>query len=75
MVLDAGRIQAYDAPYTLLQDPEGIFCKMVLQTGRQEAAALLQAAKQAYNSKSRPDVANGHAETADGHLVIFETAL
>lgn len=30
---------------------------------------------QAYNSRTRHPVANGHAETADGNLVIFETAL
>ncbi len=45
-MLDAGKIHAYDEPYTLLQDPEGIFYKMVQQTGKQEAAALLEAAKQ-----------------------------
>lgn len=45
-VLDAGKIQAYDEPYTLLQDPEGIFYKMLQQTGKQEAAALMEAAKQ-----------------------------
>ncbi|CAJ1086990.1 multidrug resistance-associated protein 4 [Xyrichtys novacula] len=75
LVLDAGRIHAYDEPYTLLQDTEGIFYKMVQQTGKQEAAALLQAAKQAYNTRSRPVISNGHAETSDGNLVIFETAL
>ncbi|XP_078147164.1 ATP-binding cassette sub-family C member 4-like [Centroberyx gerrardi] len=72
LVLDAGQIHAYDEPYTLLQDPDGIFYKMVQQTGKQEAAALLEAAKRAYESRSRPNVANGHAE---GSLVIFETAL
>ncbi|XP_072240755.1 ATP-binding cassette sub-family C member 4-like [Leuresthes tenuis] len=75
LVLDAGRVQAYDEPYTLLQEPGGIFYKMVQQTGKQEAAALLEAAKQAYNSGSRPNISNGQAETADGNLVIFETAL
>lgn len=45
-VLDAGKIQAYDEPYTLLKDKEGIFYKMVQQTGKQEAAALLEAAKE-----------------------------
>uniref|UniRef100_A0A8C4HKF5 Multidrug resistance-associated protein 4 n=1 Tax=Dicentrarchus labrax TaxID=13489 RepID=A0A8C4HKF5_DICLA len=67
LVLDAGNIHAYDEPYTLLQDPEGIFYKMVQQTGKQEAVALLEAAKQVsftfHNLKS------------DGNLVIFETAL
>ncbi|XP_078099629.1 ATP-binding cassette sub-family C member 4 isoform X2 [Sander vitreus] len=75
LVLDAGKIHAYDEPYTLLQDPDGIFYKMVQQTGKQEAAALQQAAKQVYNSRSHPNIANGHAVTADGNLVIFETAL
>ncbi|CAG5933712.1 unnamed protein product [Menidia menidia] len=75
LVLDAGKIHAYDEPHALLQDQSSIFYKMVQQTGKQEAAALLKAAKQAYNSRSRPDLPNGHAETADGNLVIFETAL
>ncbi|KAA8579516.1 hypothetical protein FQN60_006609 [Etheostoma spectabile] len=75
LVLDAGKIDAYDEPYTLLQDPDGIFYKMVQQTGKQEAAALLEAAKRVYNNRSHPSIANGHAVTADGNLVIFETAL
>uniref|UniRef100_A0A669BHD8 Cystic fibrosis transmembrane conductance regulator n=1 Tax=Oreochromis niloticus TaxID=8128 RepID=A0A669BHD8_ORENI len=75
LVLDAGKIHAYDEPYTLLQDPTNIFYKMVQQTGKQEAAALLEAAKKAYDSRSRPGLSNGHAVTADGNLVIFETAL
>ncbi|XP_008276233.1 ATP-binding cassette sub-family C member 4 [Stegastes partitus] len=75
LVLDAGEIHAYDEPYALLQDSDGIFHKMVEQTGKQEAAALLIAAKQVYTSRSRPNVSNGHAEAADGSLVIFETAL
>lgn len=45
-VLDAGEIQAYDEPYTLLQDPHGIFSKMVQQSGKQEAADLRASAKQ-----------------------------
>ncbi|XP_069577159.1 ATP-binding cassette sub-family C member 4-like isoform X2 [Brachyistius frenatus] len=76
LVLDAGRIQAYDAPYALLRDSDGTFAKMVLQTGKREAAALLEAAKRAYDGGSRPVVSNGHAETSDAHQqVIFETAL
>uniref|UniRef100_A0A7N6BYU1 Multidrug resistance-associated protein 4 n=1 Tax=Anabas testudineus TaxID=64144 RepID=A0A7N6BYU1_ANATE len=75
LVLDAGKIHAYDEPYTLLQDPGGIFSKMVQQTGKQEAATLLQMAKQAYDNRSRSNISNGHVETADGNLVIFETAL
>ncbi|XP_064825804.1 ATP-binding cassette sub-family C member 4-like isoform X1 [Oncorhynchus masou masou] len=74
LVLDAGQIHEYDEPYTLLQNHDGIFFKMVQQTGRQEAVALLQSAKQAYNSRSRPSTTNGGVG-ADGNLVIFETAL
>ncbi|XP_029941779.1 ATP-binding cassette sub-family C member 4 [Salarias fasciatus] len=75
LVLDAGRIHAYDEPHVLLQNQEGIFYKMVQQTGKYEAAALLAAAKQAYNSRSRPKVSNGHTELEDRPVVIFETAL
>uniref|UniRef100_A0A665WHX0 ATP-binding cassette, sub-family C (CFTR/MRP), member 4 n=1 Tax=Echeneis naucrates TaxID=173247 RepID=A0A665WHX0_ECHNA len=46
LVLDAGRIDGYDEPYALLRDPGGLFYKMVQQTGKQEAAALLQTAKE-----------------------------
>uniref|UniRef100_A0A4W5NGB9 ATP-binding cassette, sub-family C (CFTR/MRP), member 4 n=1 Tax=Hucho hucho TaxID=62062 RepID=A0A4W5NGB9_9TELE len=74
LVLDAGQIHAYDEPYTLLQNHDGIFFKMVQQAGRQEAVALLHSAKQAYNSRSRPSTTNGGVG-ADGNLVIFETAL
>ncbi|CAB1327868.1 unnamed protein product [Coregonus sp. 'balchen'] len=58
LVLDAGQIHAYDEPYTLLQNHDGIFFKMVQQTGRQEAVALLQLAKQVSSSltqQSRTD--------------------
>ncbi|KAK7893416.1 hypothetical protein WMY93_022568 [Mugilogobius chulae] len=75
LVLDAGRICAYDEPYTLLQDHEGIFYNMVQQTGKQEALALLEAAKQAYNKRSRPNISNGHVEADGGTIVICETAL
>nr|XP_057907958.1 multidrug resistance-associated protein 4 isoform X2 [Doryrhamphus excisus] len=74
LVLDAGRIHAYDEPYTLLQEPTSIFYKMVQQTGKQEAAALLDAAKKAYDTRSRPNIGNGLME-GDGNVVVFETAL
>uniref|UniRef100_A0A8C8MFZ8 Cystic fibrosis transmembrane conductance regulator n=1 Tax=Oncorhynchus tshawytscha TaxID=74940 RepID=A0A8C8MFZ8_ONCTS len=66
LVLDAGQIHEYDEPYTLLQNHDGIFFKMVQQTGRQEAVALLQSAKQ---------VSSTLTQQMDGNLVIFETAL
>ncbi|CAL8283025.1 unnamed protein product [Gadus morhua 'NCC'] len=73
MVLDAGEIQAYDAPYTLLQDPEGIFYKMVQQTGQQEAEDLLASAKQTYENRSHPS--NKHSSATNGNLVFHETAM
>uniref|UniRef100_A0A673LQU3 Multidrug resistance-associated protein 4 n=1 Tax=Sinocyclocheilus rhinocerous TaxID=307959 RepID=A0A673LQU3_9TELE len=46
LVLDEGRIHEYDAPHVLLQNQNGIFYKMVQQTGKAEAASLLRTAKQ-----------------------------
>uniref|UniRef100_A0A3Q2GHS4 Multidrug resistance-associated protein 4 n=1 Tax=Cyprinodon variegatus TaxID=28743 RepID=A0A3Q2GHS4_CYPVA len=46
LVLDAGRIQDYDEPYILLQNQDGLFYQMLQQTGKAEAASLLQTAKQ-----------------------------
>ncbi|KAJ8389751.1 hypothetical protein AAFF_G00114570 [Aldrovandia affinis] len=76
LVLDAGRIHEYAEPYVLLQNQDSIFYNMVQQCGKAEAAALLQTAKQAYLSRSQPNVANGIiSSTGDGSLIIFETAL
>ncbi|XP_037617804.1 multidrug resistance-associated protein 4-like isoform X2 [Sebastes umbrosus] len=47
LVLDSGTIQELDRPFTLLQNKEGALYKMVQQTGQAEAAALLEAARQA----------------------------
>ncbi|XP_067439487.1 ATP-binding cassette sub-family C member 4-like [Thunnus thynnus] len=47
LVLDSGSIQELDCPYTLLQNKEGALYKMVQQTGRAEAAALLESARKA----------------------------
>uniref|UniRef100_A0A8C7JPR9 Cystic fibrosis transmembrane conductance regulator n=1 Tax=Oncorhynchus kisutch TaxID=8019 RepID=A0A8C7JPR9_ONCKI len=78
LVLDAGQIHEYDEPYTLLQNHDGIFFKMVQQTGRQEAVSLLQSAKQVSSTLTqqsiRPSTSNGGVGV-DGNLVIFETAL
>uniref|UniRef100_A0A673LMQ9 Multidrug resistance-associated protein 4 n=1 Tax=Sinocyclocheilus rhinocerous TaxID=307959 RepID=A0A673LMQ9_9TELE len=68
LVLDEGRIHEYDAPHVLLQNQNGIFYKMVQQTGKAEAASLLRTAKQVSRL-------NGFATTGDGSLIIFETAL
>ena len=44
--MNAGQIHECDTPYTLLQNPESMFFKMVQQTGKAEASYLLQTAKQ-----------------------------
>uniref|UniRef100_A0A3B1IZ97 Cystic fibrosis transmembrane conductance regulator n=1 Tax=Astyanax mexicanus TaxID=7994 RepID=A0A3B1IZ97_ASTMX len=75
LVLDAGQIHEYDEPHVLLQNPEGIFYKMVQQTGKAEAASLKQLAKQAYMNSSGPNLANGLSPSKEASLVIFETAL
>ncbi|XP_068575447.1 ATP-binding cassette sub-family C member 4-like isoform X2 [Cebidichthys violaceus] len=46
LVLDSGTIQELDHPFTLLQNKEGAFYRMVQQTGQAEAAALLESARQ-----------------------------
>uniref|UniRef100_A0A673JK08 Multidrug resistance-associated protein 4-like n=1 Tax=Sinocyclocheilus rhinocerous TaxID=307959 RepID=A0A673JK08_9TELE len=69
LVLDAGRIHEYDAPHVLLQNQNGIFYKMVQQTGKAEAASLLQTAKQVSRALHIA------VKSLYGSLVIFETAL
>ncbi|XP_036065584.1 multidrug resistance-associated protein 4 [Oryzias melastigma] len=71
LVLDAGRMQEYDEPYVLLQNHDGLFYQMVQQTGRAEAASLLQTAKQVYMNKKQLT----EACSAKDIRVIFETSL
>ncbi|XP_066562799.1 ATP-binding cassette sub-family C member 4 [Amia ocellicauda] len=78
LVLEAGRINEYDEPYVLLQNNDSIFYKMVQQTGKAEAAALLETAKQTYMNRSHPSaVPNGQTGNTATHtpFIIFETAL
>ncbi|KAL2087480.1 hypothetical protein ACEWY4_016308 [Coilia grayii] len=75
LVLDAGHIQEYDEPHILLQNPESMLLKMVQQTGKAEAAYLLHTAKQAYMNKSQTSLTSSQVPSADGTLIIFETAL
>ncbi|KAK7882506.1 hypothetical protein WMY93_028680 [Mugilogobius chulae] len=72
LVLDAGRIQEYDEPYVLLQNPHSLLYRMVQQTGRAEAVTLLHTAKQVHMNKKQ-----AAAEKRSSHdvCVIFETAL
>ncbi|XP_067116274.1 ATP-binding cassette sub-family C member 4-like isoform X2 [Osmerus mordax] len=46
LVLDNGVIVEFDDPYTLLQNQDGALYKMVQQTGKMEAVALMEAAKE-----------------------------
>ncbi|KAL7891061.1 hypothetical protein AOLI_G00005370 [Acnodon oligacanthus] len=75
LVLDAGRIHDYDEPHVLLQNQDGIFYKMVQQTGKAEAASLKQLAKQAYMNRSRPNLSSGLTSSKEASLVMLETAL
>ncbi|CAL1598299.1 unnamed protein product [Knipowitschia caucasica] len=50
LVLHNGVIQELDSPSALLQNPEGLFSKMVQQLGPAEASALIQAATQVFNT-------------------------
>ncbi|RVE57953.1 hypothetical protein OJAV_G00204270 [Oryzias javanicus] len=71
LVLDAGRMQEYDEPYVLLQNHDGLFYQMVQQTGRAEAASLLQTAKQVYMNKKQLT----EPRSTKDIRVIFETSL
>ncbi|XP_015233347.1 PREDICTED: multidrug resistance-associated protein 4-like isoform X1 [Cyprinodon variegatus] len=53
LVLDSGRIQELDRPFTLLQNKEGALYKLVQQTGEAEAEALLESARQSAYETAR----------------------
>ncbi|CAG8779941.1 19684_t:CDS:2, partial [Racocetra persica] len=46
LVMDAGQVVEFDAPYLLMQKPDGIFRKMCERSG--EFAELMEIAKQKY---------------------------
>ncbi|XP_018565518.1 probable multidrug resistance-associated protein lethal(2)03659 isoform X2 [Anoplophora glabripennis] len=48
LVMDAGRAVEFDHPYKLLQNPEGLFYELVLQTGADMAEDLMAVAEENY---------------------------
>ncbi|XP_029521276.2 ATP-binding cassette sub-family C member 4-like isoform X1 [Oncorhynchus nerka] len=71
LVLGAGMIQEFDEPYVLLQNQESALYRIVQQTGKAEAASLLESAKQAYMNNG-----NSHGpKMTNGVVVFFETAV
>ncbi|XP_044751806.1 ATP-binding cassette subfamily C member 4-like [Coccinella septempunctata] len=48
LVMDSGTVVEYDHPFILLQNPDGIFYKMVAETGRAMSEQLKRIAKQSY---------------------------
>ena len=50
-VLDAGEIIEFDEPYLLLQNIDGLFRKLVNQTGQQMKTKLNLLAKESYFNK------------------------
>ena len=52
LVLDAGQVKEYDAPYLLLEQ-RGLFYNMVQKTGAQHASMLIDIAKRSFLSKQK----------------------
>lgn len=68
LVMDAGRVAEFAAPYTLLQDPDSIFSQLCKQTGAQYGA-LRSAAKR--HAEATLALAQAVA-VADGDLDLSE---
>ncbi|KAI1287409.1 ATP-binding cassette sub-family C member 4 [Halotydeus destructor] len=54
IVLDAGKLAEFDEPHLLLQQPLGLFRKLVKQTGHHMSKQLFEAAQRVYESKHGP---------------------
>ncbi|KAL3847448.1 hypothetical protein ACJMK2_018354 [Sinanodonta woodiana] len=66
LVLDEGRIVEFDHPHLLLLNPNGIFYKMVHQTGKSEKDHLLEIAKSAFvKISSQSKTANRDETSSD----------
>lgn len=55
-VLSEGQLAEFDEPYLLLQDREGLFTKMIEQTGPGESQNLKHIAKSTFTKKHGKDV-------------------
>ncbi|XP_045472553.1 ATP-binding cassette subfamily C member 4-like isoform X2 [Harmonia axyridis] len=56
LVMDSGTVVEFDHPYVLLQNPDGIFYRMVAETGRSMSEQLRKVAKQSYQKlKALPE--------------------
>ena len=62
-VLDSGELLEFDQPHALLQRPEGMLSKLVEQTGKTEAAQLIEIAKKHFKQR-RISGADGHVTFA-----------
>ncbi|GJQ86167.1 hypothetical protein Trydic_g13444 [Trypoxylus dichotomus] len=51
LVMDTGRIAEFDHPHLLLQNPEGHFTKLVMETGPTMTATLREIAEKSYDDK------------------------
>lgn len=58
LVLDAGRLIEYDAPYILLQDPEGHLSNLVKMTGKEMAENLKAIAREAYYKRKEETISS-----------------
>ncbi|XP_022166670.1 probable multidrug resistance-associated protein lethal(2)03659 isoform X2 [Myzus persicae] len=56
MVMDAGTIVEFNSPYTLLENKNGHLCKMVEQTGPNNAKLLHSVAAESFNRQQYADV-------------------
>lgn len=56
LVLDAGRLIEYDAPYILLQDPDGHLSNLVKMTGKEMAENLKSIAREAYYKRKEEQI-------------------
>ncbi|KAJ8983678.1 hypothetical protein NQ317_003466 [Molorchus minor] len=52
LVMDAGRAVEFDHPYKLLQNPNGVFCKLVAQTGKSTTKSLSAVAEENYKNSA-----------------------